>query len=82
MTNQEFSFDVWFDVLQSHVLDRTGVDFRDRDSVRGDYDAGADVFDVIDDICAEYGEEDYDDSYDDDWDDDYDVIEEGEEDEE
>jgi len=36
------------------VLDRTGVTFRDEDSVRADYDEGRDVFDVIDEIVAEY----------------------------
>ena len=39
-----------------HVLDRTGVEFKDKDSVREDYDEGRDVFDVVDDIVAEYGE--------------------------
>ena len=58
MTKQDFDFETWFGVLQTNVLDRTGVDFRDRDSVRGDYDQGACVYVVIDEICAEYGEDD------------------------
>ena len=39
------------------VLDRTGVNFNVEDSVRGDYDQGRDVYDVIDEIAQEYGEE-------------------------
>lgn len=58
MTNDDTDFDTWFGVLQVNVLDRTGVDFKDEDSVRGDYDDGRDVYDVIDEIVAEYGEED------------------------
>ena len=58
MTKQDFDFETWFDVLQTNVLDRTGVNFRDRDSVREDYDQGAVVYDMIDEICAEYGEDD------------------------
>lgn len=54
MTKTEFDFDTWFGVLQSNVLDKSGVDFDDEDSVRGDYDAGRDVYDVIDEIAAEY----------------------------
>lgn len=61
MTKQDFDFETWFDVLQTNVLDRTGVNFRDRDSVREDYDQGVCVYDVIDNICAEYGEDDDDD---------------------
>ena len=72
MTKQDFDFETWFDVLQTNVLDRTGVNFRDRDSVREDYDQGVCVYDVIDDICAEYGE-------DDDLDDEGDEDDEGEE---
>lgn len=56
MRNDKTSFDDWFDILKLHVLDRTGVEFRDRDSVREDYDKGRSVFDVIDDIVAEYGD--------------------------
>lgn len=57
MTNDEFDFDTWFGVLQMNVLDRTGVDFRDADSVRADFFSGRDVYDVIDEIVAEYGEQ-------------------------
>lgn len=56
MTNADFDFDTWFGVLQTHVLDKTGVDFKDEDSVRQDFDTGRDVFDVIDEIVAEYQE--------------------------
>jgi hypothetical protein len=54
MTSSDTDFDTWFDTLQSEVLDATGVRFTDRDSVKGDYDAGKDVFDVIDEIVDEY----------------------------
>ena len=56
MTNDDTDFGTWFGVLQVNVLDRTGVDFKDKDSVRGDYDTGKDVYDVIDDSVAEYGD--------------------------
>ncbi len=52
----DMDFNSWFCVLQINVLDRAGVDFNDEDSVRGDYEAGRDVYDVIDEIVAEYGE--------------------------
>lgn len=54
MTKQDFDFETWFDTLKIHVLDRAGVEFDDEDSVREDYDNGRDVYDVIDDIVAEY----------------------------
>ena len=47
-------FDEWFDTLRMHVLDGSGADFQDRDAVRGDYESGRDVFDVVDEIVAEY----------------------------
>lgn len=56
MTKTEFDFDTWFGVLQANVLDRSGVDFKDEDAVRDDYNNGRDVYDVIDEIVAEYGE--------------------------
>jgi hypothetical protein len=56
MEKPEFSFETWFGTLQTIVLDRTGVDFKDEDSVRQDYEDGRSVYDVIDDIVAEYGE--------------------------
>ena len=58
MNNDSHDFDTWFDTLVVNVLDRTSVEFKDRDSVQGDYDNGRDVFDVIDEIAAEYGEAD------------------------
>ena len=58
MTKQDFDFETWFGVLQTNVLDRTGVIFRDRDSAREDSDQGVCVYVVIDNICAEYVEDD------------------------
>ena len=52
-----FSFDDWFYNLQTHVLDRTGVEFHDHDSVLQDYDDDKDMHDVADEIAAEYGED-------------------------
>lgn len=57
MTLDDVDFDTWFSTLQTHVSERTGVQFNDEDSVRDDYDKGRCVFDVIDETCAEYGEE-------------------------
>ncbi len=56
MDKETFDFDTWFETLAIHVLERAGVEFRDEDAVRADYDNGRDVFDVIDEIVAEYGE--------------------------
>ncbi|MFT4191645.1 MAG: hypothetical protein QM617_09015 [Comamonas sp.] len=56
MTNDDTGFETWFDTLAMNVLDRTGVDFKDQDAVRADFDAGCDVYDVIDEIADEYGE--------------------------
>lgn len=56
MDNTSHDFETWFGVLQANVLDRTGVNFNDEDSVRADFDDGRDVYDVIDEIAAEYGE--------------------------
>lgn len=52
----DMDFNSWFCLLQINVRDRAGVEFNDEDSVRGDYEAGRDVQDVIDEIVAEYGE--------------------------
>lgn len=56
MTNSDSEFDDWFDCLKMHVLDRTGVEFRDAAAVRADYDTGRNMHDVVDEIAAEYGE--------------------------
>jgi len=56
MTKDDTDFVTWFGVLQVNVLDQTGVDFKDEDSVKGDYDDGAEVYDVIDSIVAEYAD--------------------------
>lgn len=56
MTNTDTSFEDWFDNLKMYVLDRTGVEFRDADAVRDDYERGRSMYDVADEIAAEYGE--------------------------
>lgn len=53
MTNNDTDFDTWFETLVSHLADE-GVAFSCRDSVRDDFEGGKDVFDVVDDIKAEY----------------------------
>lgn len=57
MTKQDFDFDTWFETLCNMVLDKCGVEFRDEESVRDDYECGANCADVADDIAAEYGVE-------------------------
>ena len=54
MTKNDFDFETWFDSLAAVVLDGCGVDFRDVESVRGDYDEGKNCADVADEIIAEY----------------------------
>ena len=54
MTKNEFDCDTWFDILAAMVLDETGFDLRDQDSVRSDYDAGRNLADVAEEIAAEY----------------------------
>lgn len=54
MTKADVDFEAWFSNLQVHVLERTGLDYRDEAAVRADYDAGRDLFDVVEEIAAEY----------------------------
>lgn len=56
MTNEDFDFEKWFDNLSLAVLDRCGIDFTDEESVREDYNRGRNLYDVADEISAEYGE--------------------------
>lgn len=57
MTKDDFDFETWFDSLAVMVLDKTGVELRDPDSVRQDYETGRNLADVADEIAAEYGDE-------------------------
>ena len=54
MTKTEFDFETWFSNLAMMVLEKTGVDFRDQESVRQDYDDGRNLADVADEIADEY----------------------------
>ncbi len=54
MTKNEFDFETWFDSLAMMVLDISGVDFKDQDSVKEDYERGRNLADVADEIAAEY----------------------------
>ena len=56
MDKGDFDFDTWFDNLAMMVLDKCGVEFRDEESVRGDYEAGKNCADVADMIAAEYAD--------------------------
>jgi len=53
MDKFDTDFDAWFDCLQMSLADE-GIDFQDKDSVADDYDSGANMFDVLDSIKAEY----------------------------
>ena len=48
------SFNQWFEFLQQQVDFRTGVKFRDAESVREDYNNDVDVYDVIQSIVDDY----------------------------
>jgi len=54
MTNDDTEFEIWFDILKINVLEKTGVNFIDRDSVIDDYNSGQCVYEVVDSIVAEY----------------------------
>lgn len=54
MTKADFDFATWFDNLAVVVLDKSGVEFRDEESVRSDYESGRNMYDVADEIAAEY----------------------------
>lgn len=49
-------FDTWFETLVNLLADR-GVSFADRDAVQDDYEQGKDVHDVVDEIEAEYSDD-------------------------
>lgn len=49
------NFETWFDCLHMNLLD-AGINFTDRSSVREDYEAGKNMFDVVDEIILEYAE--------------------------
>jgi hypothetical protein len=55
--SEGFDFDTWLDNLTVQIGERTGVDFKDGESVRQDYEDDKNMFDVADDICIEYGED-------------------------
>lgn len=46
-------FDDWFENLRLTLLDEN-IQFNDRESVREDFEAGRDLFEVADEIRAEY----------------------------
>ena len=54
MTKNEFDFETWFDSMAAMVLDQCGVEFRDEESVRMDYEEGRNCADVAEEIAAEY----------------------------
>ena len=54
MSNENLSFDDWFNILQINVLEKTGIEIRDEDAFREDYESDRDVYDVIDEMVIEY----------------------------
>jgi len=54
MTKKDFDFETWFDSLVMIVLDKSGFNLRNEESVRKDYDAGRDCAVVADEIAGEY----------------------------
>ena len=50
----EYTLEEWFEMLKVIVLEKTGVDFRDVDSVKEDYNNGKHFADVADEIALEY----------------------------
>ena len=53
MTKIDTDFDSWFEALQLSLFERN-INYRDREAVRDDYDAGLDVYVVADGIALEY----------------------------
>ncbi len=53
MDKFDTDFDTWFDCLCINLLD-AGIDFKDRDAVRSDYDDGQNMYDVVEAIVQEY----------------------------
>lgn len=53
MNKQDTDFDRWFELLQMNLAEKS-INFKDSDSVREDYDDGKDLFDVVEEIAAEY----------------------------
>ena len=54
MTKKEFDFDTWFESLAMMVEEQSGVEFKDEDSVRDDYEQGRNCADVAQEIADEY----------------------------
>lgn len=54
MTNKDTDFETWFTCLQCNVLELSGFEFRDEDSVRDEYNNGDNVVDVAHAIADEY----------------------------
>lgn len=53
MDKNDADFDTWFNCLVMNLLDE-GIEFNDENSVRDDYNNGSNMFDVVDEIKAEY----------------------------
>jgi hypothetical protein len=53
MDNTTVDFDEWFEHLEM-LLSEEGINFQDQDAVREDFNAGKNIFDVCDEIKAEY----------------------------
>jgi len=53
MDNTDTDFGTWFSCLQVNLLD-AGINFKDENSVREDFNAGKNMYDVCDKIIDEY----------------------------
>lgn len=54
MPEQQMDFDDWFDLVQSIVAEETGIEFRDKASVRQEYERGDRPEDIAGEIIDEY----------------------------
>lgn len=55
MSKDSLNFDDWFESLVD-ILAIDSISFRDRDAVEDDYNSGRSVFEVAEEIKAEYAE--------------------------
>lgn len=56
MPKQQMEFDDWFELVQSIVIEETGIEFRDKASVRREYERGDRPEDIASEIVAEYND--------------------------
>jgi hypothetical protein len=57
MNKTKVDFDTWLALVEADVCERIGVNLGDIDEYLERYEAGEFIDDVVDEVCAEYGEE-------------------------